>query len=141
VRYYALDVLACPYCHAFPLKLVVLEERRSPMKYPWPSKPFCDYVCAFRGVEVAKCESCECEECFSREVVSGVLVCQKCGRWFAVVEGVPQLLPDEARDFDAERALLSRFREKLERLDPEVARCVFGEASHVGGTGQAPGRV
>jgi len=134
VRYYTLDVLACPYCHAFPLKLVVLEERRSPMKYPWPSKPFCDHVCAFRGVEVAKCESCECEECFSREVVSGVLVCPSCGRWFAVVEGVPQLLPDEARDFDAERALLSRFREKLEQLDPEVARRVF-EDSHARETG------
>jgi len=47
-----------------------------------------------------------------------------------VVEGVPQLLPDEARDFDSERVLLSRFREKLERYDPEVARRVLGKASH-----------
>lgn len=32
------------------------------------------------------------------EIDSGILLCEKCHRWFPIIETIPQMLPDEYRD-------------------------------------------
>ena len=39
------------------------------------------------------------------EIVTGLLVCGGCGRWYPIDGGIPELLPDHLRDATRERAL------------------------------------
>ena len=32
------------------------------------------------------------------EIDSGILLCEKCNRWFPIIDTIPQMLPDEYRD-------------------------------------------
>lgn len=36
------------------------------------------------------------------EIESGILFCKKCGRWFPIIETIPQMLPDEYRNEEKE---------------------------------------
>ena len=36
------------------------------------------------------------------EIESGLLFCEKCNRWFPIIETIPQMLPDEYRDEEKE---------------------------------------
>lgn len=40
------------------------------------------------------------------EIVEGMLVCQECGRWYPIIEEIPQLLPDDLRE-DGKKAELA----------------------------------
>jgi len=44
------------------------------------------------------------------EVVEGLLVCSKCGRWYPIIDEIPQLLPDELRERKDELSWLSRWK-------------------------------
>lgn len=46
----------------------------------------------------------------------GIFICQKCGRWFPIYDGIPHLLPDNQRDEKEERNRLGEFNEKLNRI-------------------------
>jgi len=43
------------------------------------------------------------------EIKQGILVCGGCGRWFPVLDFIPELLPDNLRDWDRETAFLEAF--------------------------------
>lgn len=43
------------------------------------------------------------------EIVGGILYCQKCHRWYPIIEAIPVLLPDKYRNF-SEVALLHKYR-------------------------------
>ena len=32
------------------------------------------------------------------EIIEGMLVCAKCGRWYPIIEEIPQMLPDDLRE-------------------------------------------
>lgn len=45
------------------------------------------------------------------EIESGLLFCQKCHRWFPIIESIPQMLPDEYRDERKEIQFLKSLKE------------------------------
>jgi len=58
-----------------------------------------------------------CQTCDRKEISEGILVCAGCGRWFAVREGIPDLVRDGLRLIDEEVAFLER---RAERIPPEI---------------------
>jgi uncharacterized protein YbaR (Trm112 family)/SAM-dependent methyltransferase len=84
--YSLLDFLACPSCrHALRLALPVEQPATTVMR----TRDRRDRTIA---------------------VAEGVLICDGCGRWYPVRKGLPEILPDHLRDWDADRAWLSAHR-------------------------------
>ncbi|MFX1394296.1 MAG: Trm112 family protein [Promethearchaeota archaeon] len=54
------------------------------------------------------------------EIESGLLFCEKCNRWFPIVETIPQMLPDEYRDEEKDTQFLKRWKKNL--LDDEFLK-------------------
>jgi len=48
------------------------------------------------------------------KIESGVLLCQKCNRWYPIFDTIPQLLPDGQRNFKEE---IKRFATKTEKFN------------------------
>jgi len=48
------------------------------------------------------------------EIESGLLFCEKCNRWFPIVEGIPQMLPDEYRDEEKDTQFLKTNKNLLD---------------------------
>jgi len=46
------------------------------------------------------------------EIVEGLLVCGECGRWYPIMDEIPQLLPDDLREQRDELSWLSKWKEK-----------------------------
>lgn len=46
-------------------------------------------------------------------VSEGVLFCNRCSRFFPIIEEIPIMLPDELRDKEQEISFLKKFKEKL----------------------------
>lgn len=88
LKYELLDILACPIDKSYPLKLFVLSEERREVKTK-------DGVVSWV------------------EVVDGVLACPSCGRWYPIIDEIPELLPDELRDRDREIKFLEKHARKL----------------------------
>ena len=52
------------------------------------------------------------------EIISGLLICSACGRYFPIMEKIPSMLPDELRDEAMELEFLEKW---VTQLPPEVA--------------------
>jgi uncharacterized protein YbaR (Trm112 family) len=52
------------------------------------------------------------------DIVSGILLCEQCGRWYAIMQGVPHLVRDGLRLVGDEAAFLEYFAKRL----PDNAR-------------------
>lgn len=48
------------------------------------------------------------------EIESGLLFCSKCKRWFPIIETIPQMLPDEYRDEEADILFLKTNKDLLD---------------------------
>ncbi len=113
MRYFILDLLACPICKHFPLKLFVLKEVESEKpRYFRRCRDYCGYKSSL--LKDLK-EEPPCDECSKKEVEEGVLYCPACGRWYPIIEGIPRLLPDELRNKEEDLAFLKRHKDKLPR--------------------------
>ena len=47
------------------------------------------------------------------EIVSGVLFCKNCCRWYPIIDEIPHMLPDELRSKDEEVSFLSKWRRRM----------------------------
>ncbi len=99
MRYMLLNILACPMCKYFPLKLYAFNEQRLTIPQNNVMKPLCNVFCGLNGKHVHELNDMppECNECISRDVVWGILLCDRCGRWYPIVNGVPLMYPDDIR--------------------------------------------
>ncbi|MFX1456290.1 MAG: Trm112 family protein [Promethearchaeota archaeon] len=48
------------------------------------------------------------------EIQSGLLLCQKCNRWYPIIDSIPQMLPDEFRKEEKEIEFLQNHRNLLD---------------------------
>jgi uncharacterized protein YbaR (Trm112 family) len=44
------------------------------------------------------------------EIISGILVCQKCLHWYPIRERIPQMLPDKLRNEEDDLAFLYKWK-------------------------------
>lgn len=47
------------------------------------------------------------------EIEEGTLYCQKCGRYYPIIDGIPVMLPDELRERQRDLDFLTRWDGKL----------------------------
>ena len=47
------------------------------------------------------------------EIETGILFCNKCSRWFPIIDSIPRMLPDEYRSKEKEREFLKTNRSRL----------------------------
>lgn len=114
-----MDLLACPMCKKFPLKLLVFKMEKRDRPKELPSK--CPLYCALKDgwVKDVKPGDDECLDCFSREVVEGLIICEGCYRWYPVIDEIPHMLPDDLRVMDPDEELefmrrwLNKFPEEI----------------------------
>jgi ubiquinone/menaquinone biosynthesis C-methylase UbiE/uncharacterized protein YbaR (Trm112 family) len=71
---------------------------------------------------------------FQVEIDEGALLCPGCGRWYPIVNRIPEILPDHLRDFDADAAML---RGVASAMPPALAQRAF--AFRPNGTGPDSG--
>ncbi|MDR0460579.1 MAG: Trm112 family protein [Nitrososphaerota archaeon] len=50
------------------------------------------------------------------EIISGILVCSKCLRWYPIRGKIPELFPDDLRDKDDEVKFLYRWQETVPKF-------------------------
>jgi len=49
----------------------------------------------------------------SDEIVSGIIICPKCNRWYPIIDEIPHMLPDDLREEKEDVAFLRKWREKI----------------------------
>jgi uncharacterized protein YbaR (Trm112 family) len=47
------------------------------------------------------------------EIVSGIIICSKCNRWYPIIDEIPHMLPDDLREEKDDVAFLRKWREKI----------------------------
>jgi uncharacterized protein YbaR (Trm112 family) len=112
LRYYFLELLACPLCKTHPLKLYVIEERESE-EGPDPASVKCKEYCGYLNKKADEVPIDVCKECVKKEVITGLLICPRCGRWYPIVEGIPYMLPDEYRIKRVDKEFIKRYWSSL----------------------------
>lgn len=51
---------------------------------------------------------------FFAEIEEGILICNKCNRWFPIIETIPQMLPDDVRSKKPEKEFLLKWKDSIE---------------------------
>ncbi|HDD42632.1 MAG: Trm112 family protein [Thaumarchaeota archaeon] len=111
MKYRLMDLLACPICKSFPLELRVFETRGIEVELK-PDR--CELYCGFSSKWIKElAEEPRCEECWKIEVVSGILICKKCGRWYPIQDEIPRMLPDDLRDRNEDVRFLARWKARI----------------------------
>lgn len=91
-----LDWILCPACGERP-RLTVFAESEVAIANP-VARPACARWCALHGARPAELATApDCDGCYRREVVEGVLACA-CGALYPIVDGIPRLLREAARE-------------------------------------------
>ncbi len=133
MRYRLIDLLACPHDKHWPLKLVVVEkETQEDMPIPKFIKEnelACEEFCGreelfLNDATTKKLLSSAvhpCISCYKDEIITGILICDECNRWFPIRETIPELLPDELRDKKQEEKFIDEISPKL---SPDVLKLI-----------------
>ncbi len=123
MRYVLLNLLACPMCKNFPLKLLVFEEEVIEKNFSVKT-PFCDLYCGLKGsyIKDIKVEDLNCGECVKHDITWGLLHCEKCGRWYPIIDGIPFMYPDDLRTKPRVRSREEEFIGRYsDKIPPEIA--------------------
>lgn len=112
MKYRLLDLLACPICKDFPLKLFLFSERSLGEVKPPPH--VCELYCGLEGEMLSEIEERpDCDECYAREIEEGLLLCTQCNRWYPIIEDIPHMLPDSLREKDEDLSFLKKWRDEI----------------------------
>jgi uncharacterized protein YbaR (Trm112 family) len=122
LKYRLLDLLACPECRKFPLKLHIIREieaGRTMDLRDISETPACSIYCGFKDRFIRSLDKpYSCRECLARDIIYGVLVCLSCRRWYPIIAGIPIMYPDYIRLNSViintlEKIFLRRFRKRI----------------------------
>ncbi len=114
VRYYHLELLACPECRNPFLLVYSLKEIRSSVSKEAASKLKCRRWCYLYNMPASRVPLSSCiKTCMHREIEEGVIVCTYCGRWYPIVKTIPVMMDDKYRDKDRDEAFANNVRGKL----------------------------
>ena len=116
-----LDILACPMCKNFPLELTIIEEAEDKSRAidEVPCELFCgNYRAPISTLKREKLIE-DCKKCIKRTIVSGVLYCNKCGRWYPIIDEIPRMMPDNLRERKEELKFL---RENAEAIPENILK-------------------
>ena len=47
------------------------------------------------------------------EIVSGVMSCKKCSRWYPIIDEIPHMLPDDLRTKKDDLSFLAKWKTKI----------------------------
>ena len=50
---------------------------------------------------------------YRAEVEEGIILCDKCGRWYPIIETIPHMLPDDLREEKEDKAFLEKWKNKI----------------------------
>ncbi len=112
MKYRDLNVLVCPECKSFPLKMWIIEREKGDKRF---LSSRCERYCAFRGLsdQLSEINISTCEECQMYEIRAGLLLCNKCKRWYPIFEGVPVLFKAAQRNREVEKEFLKKYGSRL----------------------------
>jgi len=111
MKYRLMDLLACPQCKKFPLKLTVYDIKKYPEREFKISK--CEIFCAYLNKNIKEVESTPCNECIKYEIVGGLLECDNCGNWYPIYDEIPVMLIGDLRDRKIEKEFVKKYKDKL----------------------------
>lgn len=115
MRYWGLDYIRCIYCKNYPLKLIPLEVVREEVDTSGLEFPLCKNYCGYLDKNVVQGVEYPCKECLAIGIRSGVLYCEKCGRWYPIKTGILHMLRDSKRRENADKEFLRKWKDKLPR--------------------------
>jgi len=113
LRYYFLELLACPVCKHFPLELYPIETVERPLDDETLRRVRCREYCGYlrRPADTVPIDTCR--ECSRIYVKTGLLICPNCGRWYPILDGIPRLLDDKYRRREDDIRFLRRYYNTL----------------------------
>ncbi|MEB3861362.1 MAG: Trm112 family protein [Desulfurococcales archaeon] len=117
MRYYFLEILACPECKS-RLTYYTIKERETSVDVPVESIR-CREWCGLHNKPAREVPLTECTTCIKREVIEGVLICTNCGRWYPIIDRIPVLIDDKYRREKEDREFLAR---NLDKIPVEVRK-------------------
>ena len=110
-----MDILACPICKAFPLELQIFEAAKGEAKHR--EKVGCELYCVYNKSMINHLNKPDlvrdCEVCFSYDLKEALLTCDKCGRWYPVIDSIPHMLPDDLRKESEDLRFLAKYEGKV----------------------------
>ncbi|MCS7133037.1 MAG: Trm112 family protein [Nitrososphaeria archaeon] len=111
MKYRLMDLLICPMCRHFPLVLHVFETRE--IEQTSKSKK-CEIYCGYEASRIDELiNEPDCEECWKKEIVTGLLSCGECGRWYPIQDEIPRMLPDNMRDKNRDSQFLTTWKARI----------------------------
>jgi len=100
MRYRLMDILICPVCKNYPLELHVFEVAE--LKHAEPPKEACSQFCSYKNINPQSVDKegllKDCERCVKIKIKYGLIVCNKCGRWYPITDEIPVMLGDSQRN-------------------------------------------
>jgi len=113
MRYYFLELLACPVCKHHPLLLYPVEVEDRPLDDEVLKRVRCRVYCGYLGKPASEVDMNICRECSRRLIKVGVLICEKCGRWYPILDGIPRMLDDKYRRKMDDLRFIKNYYQKL----------------------------
>jgi uncharacterized protein YbaR (Trm112 family) len=92
-----IDILACPIDKHYPLRLIVFEEKDETVEKEGKTLTW-------------------------KEIVHGVIICDKCGRWYPIEDEIPEMLPDDLREKERDLAFLREWARKVPKDTLETGK-------------------
>ena len=125
MRYRLLDLLRCPECGRFPLKLYVFEVEEQEVEPPG-KPPLCELYCGYleKKLEELGGEP-PCSECIRKDVKSGLLYCEGCGAWYPIMNYIPRMLP-RGHPLRPEKEYREFLSSRLNSLPEHVRKSILG---------------